>query len=211
MMIRQIIFDLDGTLVDSLETFIKIGNEMAEKYGYESLNAEKIKELLALPMKKRIESLKIPIYKLPKMGIEALGTYNSYAAQDKPIKGVKEMLECLHEKGYRLSIISSNSLNNIHTFLKVNELDLFDNIQSSKGLFGKHITIGKLISKLRVKKDQVIYIGDEQRDVEACKKIGIRVISVLWGFDSLELIKKAKPDFIVSEPNEIVEIIMNIK
>lgn len=210
-MITQIIFDLDGTLVDSLDTFIKIGNEMAEKYGYKSLNEEKIKELLLLPMKKRIESLKIPIYKLPKMGIEALSIFNAYAAEVKPIEGVKEVLEYLHKKGYRLNIISSNSLHNIHTFLKANELDLFDNIQSSKGLFGKHITIGKLISKLRVKKEQVIYIGDEQRDVEACKKIGIKVISVLWGFDSLELIEKAKPDFIVSVPNEIVEIIMAIK
>ncbi|MHB8062694.1 MAG: HAD-IA family hydrolase [Ruminiclostridium sp.] len=207
MMITQIIFDLDGTLVDSLEIFIKIGNEMAEKYGYKSLNEEKITELFRLPMKKRIESLKIPIYKLPKMGIEALSAYNAYAAQVKPIEGVKEMLECLHKKGLRLNIISSNSLHNINTFLNANELDFFDNIQSSKGLFGKHITIGKLISKLGVKKEQVIYIGDEQRDVEACKKIGIKVISVLWGFDSLDLIEKSNPDFIVANPKEIVEII----
>lgn len=210
-MITHIIFDLDGTLVDSLETFIKIGIELAQKHGYKSLNEEKIKELLMLPMKKRIESLNIPLYKLPKLGLEALGAFNSYAAKVRPIKGVKEMLECFHEKGYRLNIISSNSLHNIHTFLKANDMELFDNIRSSNGLFGKHVTIGKLISKLHVKKEQVIYIGDEQRDVEACKKIGIKVISVLWGLDSLELIKKAKPDFIASTPNEIVEIIMAIK
>ncbi|HEY5585111.1 MAG TPA: HAD-IA family hydrolase [Ruminiclostridium sp.] len=210
-MITQIIFDLDGTLVDSLDTFIKIGNEMAEKYGYRSLNEEKIKELLRLPMKKRIESLKIPVYKIPKMGVELLSNFNSYAAQIKPIVGVKEMLQYLHREKYGLNIVSSNSLRNIDTFLKANELNLFNNIQSSKGLFGKHITIGKLISKLQVKKEEVIYIGDEQRDVEACKKIGIKVISVLWGFDSRELIEKANPDFIVSNPNEIVEIIMAIK
>jgi len=210
-MITQIIFDLDGTLVDSLDTFIKIGTEMAAKYGYRSLNDEQIKELLMLPMKKRIEILKIPIYLIPKMGIELLSTYNAYAAQVKPIVGVKEMLEYLHKAGYRLNIVSSNSLRNINTFLEANELDLFDNIQSSKGLFGKNITISKLISRLRVKKEEVIYIGDEQRDVEACKKIGIQVISVLWGFDSRELIEKAKPDFIVSNPNEIIKIIKDIK
>ncbi len=210
-MITQIIFDLDGTLVDSLETFIKIGNEMAEKYGYKSLSQEKIKELLMLPMKKRIESLKVPIYKLPKFGVEALSAYNEYAAHVKPIEGMKEMLEYLHEKGYRLNIVSSNSLSNIHTFLEANDLELFDNIQASNGLFGKHITIGKLISKLGAKKQEVIYIGDEQRDVEACRKIGIKVISVLWGFDSLELLEKAEPDYIVSSPNEIIDIIMDIK
>lgn len=210
-MIKQIIFDLDGTLVDSLETFIKIGNELAEKYGYNTLNEDKIKELFRLPMKKRIESLKIPIYKLPSLGIEALNIFHSYAGLVKPIEGVGEMLGNLHQKGYGLNIISSNSLQNIHTFLKVNQLDFFDNIQSSKGLFGKHITIGKLISKLNVKKEEVIYIGDEHRDAEACKKIGIKVISVLWGFDSLELLKKAYPDYIVSNPDEIIKIITDIK
>lgn len=210
-MIKQIIFDLDGTLVDSLEIFIKIGNEMAVKYGYNSFDEETIKELLRLPMKKRIERLKIPIFKLPKMGIEVLNTFNSYAAEIKPIAGVDEVLKYLHNEGYGLNIVSSNSINNIETFLKANDLNLFNNIQSSKGLFGKHITIGKLISKLGVKKDEVIYIGDEQRDVEACRKIGIRVISVLWGFDSLELIENTKPDFIASNPNEIIEIICSIK
>ena len=210
-MIKQIIFDLDGTLVDSLETFIKIGNELAEKYGYNTLSEDKIKELFQLPIKKRIEDLKIPIYKLPGLGIEALNIYNSYADQVKPIDGVGEMLENLHRKGYGLNIISSNSLQNIHTFLKINKLDFFDNIQSSKGLFGKHITIGKLISKLNVKKEEVIYIVDEHRDAEACQKIGIRVISVLWGFDSLELLEKAHPDYIVSNPDEIIKIITDIK
>lgn len=210
-MIKQIIFDLDGTLVDSLHLFIKIGNELAEKYGYETLTEDRIKELLRLPMKKRIGYLNVPIYKLPKLGIEALSVYNTYADQVKLVEGMGEILETLYHRGYGLNIISSNSLQNIHTFLQVNRLDCFNSIQSSKGLFGKHVTIEKLISKLKVKKEEAIYIGDEHRDVEACKKTGVKVIAVLWGFDSLELIEKANPDYIVSCPEQIVEIITDIK
>lgn len=210
-MIKQIIFDLDGTLVDSLDTFIKIGNQMVEKHGYQQLSEDKIKELLRLPMKERIESLNIPIYKLLKMGVEALKLFSEYAAHVKPISGIKEVVQYLHIMGYGLNIVSSNTSHNIDTFLKANELCFFNNIQSSKGLFGKHITISKLISKLDAEKDEVIYIGDEQRDVEACKKVGIQVISVLWGFDSLELIQQKSPEFIVSDPQEIVEIINAIK
>jgi phosphoglycolate phosphatase len=210
-MIKQIIFDLDGTLIDSLNVFIKIGNEMIQKYGYKEIDEEKIKELLKLPMKKRIESLKIPIYRLPKMGFEALSAFNTYAAEIKPIAGINEMLIQLYKEGYGLNIVSSNSVNNINTFLRANRLNLFDNIQSSNGLFKKDITLEKLISKLGVENDEVIYVGDEQRDVEACRKVGIKVISVLWGFDSLELLENSKPDYIVSNPGKIIEIVNAIK
>lgn len=210
-MITQVIFDLDGTLINSLGVFIKVGNQIAEKYGYPPFSEERIKELMMLPIKKRIEVLKIPKYKLPILGIEALNSFKEYVAEVELVIGVREMLECLHKQGYRLSIVSLNSLENINAFLEKNQLMHFDNIQSCRGLFDKHITINKLISKIGVKKDEVIYVGDECRDVEACKKVGIKVISVLWGFDSKELLEEAEPDFIISDPNEISEIIMNIK
>ncbi len=210
-MIKHIIFDLDGTLVDSLPTFIKLGNEMAEKYGFQPVSQEGIKQLLKLPMKKRLKELKIPVFKLPKLGVELLNSYHSYAEEVSPIEGIEEMLKKLHRDGYVLSIVSSNSVQNIKAFLKFNDLNMFDNIESSKGLFAKHVTIGRLISKLNIDKSEVIYIGDEQRDIEACQKIGIKVISVLWGFDSLELLQNAKPDYIVSRPDEIVDIVTAIK
>ncbi len=210
-MITQVIFDLDGTLINSLGVFIKVGNQIAEKYGYPPFSEEKIKELMMLPMKKRIAVLKIPKFKLPKLGVEALNSFKEYAAEVELVIGVREMLEYLHKQGYRLSIVSSNSQENINSFLETNQLKIFDNIQSSRGLFDKHVTIKKLISKIGVKKDEVIYVGDECRDVEACKKVGIKVISVLWGFDPKELLEKEEPDFMVSNPNELLEIIMNIK
>lgn len=210
-MIKEIIFDLDGTLVDSLETFIRVGNEMAEKYGYRPVSQEKIKELLKMPMKKRLKELKIPVFKLPKMAVELLNNYHTYAEEVNLVEGVGELLQKLHAAGYGLSIVSSNSVHNIKSILELNKINVFENIQSSKGLFAKHITIGKLISKLGIDKSEVIYIGDEQRDVEACKKIGIKVISVAWGFDPVELLKHENPDFIARNPNEIYEIISGIR
>ncbi len=210
-MIKHIIFDLDGTLVDSLPTFIKLGNEMAEKYGFQPVSQEGIKELLKLPMRRRLKELKIPVFRLPKLGVELLNNYHSYAEEVNPVEGIEEVLEKLHKDGCVLSIVSSNSVQNIKAFLEFNNLNMFDNIESSKGLFAKHVTIGRLISKLNIEKSEVIYVGDEQRDIEACQKIGIKVISVLWGFDSLELLQKAKPDYIVSRPDEIVDIVAAIK
>lgn len=209
-MIKEIVFDLDGTLVDSMETFIEVGNEMAEKYGFQKFSQDRIKELMQLPIKKRFEELNIPVYKLPKMILDFLNSFHNYAQRVKPINGIKEIIEKLYAEGYGLSIVSSNTIQNIEAFLQMNDMPYFSHIQSSRGLFGKHNTIEKLIKKLGAKKDEVIYIGDEQRDIEACKKIGISVISVIWGFDSLELLTDSKPDYIVFKPEELIETIKAI-
>lgn len=210
-MIKHIIFDLDGTLINSLDIYKKIGNELAEKFGYKMFDDNRIKELLALPIRKRIENLGISIFKLPRLGMEVIQAFKTYASQIEPVEGVRGMLEDLNNKGYAMSIVSSNSVGNIKTFLEANGIEAFTNIETSKGLFGKNITIEKLIHKLNVKKDEVIYIGDEERDIDACKKVGIKIISVLWGFDSRELLQKADPDYIVSNPGQIVDIIEGIK
>jgi phosphoglycolate phosphatase len=208
-MIKHIIFDLDGTLVDSLNIFVKIGNELAPKYGYKPLNDNKIRELLRLPLKKRIEELGIPIFRIPKIGVKALEMFNSYASQLEPVDGVKGLLLSLKERGYGLSIISSNSIPNIKVFLKANKLDIFDNIMSSRNLFGKHITINKLIASLGLKKSEIIYVGDEQRDIEACHSIGLRIISVTWGFDPIDLLYELKPDYLADKADDIVNILIN--
>jgi phosphoglycolate phosphatase len=206
-MLKHIIFDLDGTLVDSLGTFVKIGNELAPKYGYKPLDDNRIRELMRLPIRQRIDLLGVPFFKIPKVGLEALEMFNAYAAKLVPIEGVGDLLLSLSRKGYTLSIISSNSLPNIKAFLNANNLEKFDNILSSKNLFGKHITINKLISSLRLNKNEIIYVGDEQRDIEACHKIGLRIIAVTWGFDPPELLREHKPDYLADKPSDI-EIIL---
>jgi len=210
-MIKHIIFDLDGTLVDSFPAFIRFGNEMAVKYGFQPVSQERIKELLKLPLKRRLKEMNIPIFKLPKLGVELLNSFHSYAEEVQPVAGIVEMLEKLNKDGYGLSIVSSNSVKNIKAFLEHNDLNIFDYIESSKGLFAKHVTIGRLISRLNIEKNEVIYVGDEQRDIEACQKIGIKVISVSWGFDPVELLENAKPDYLVSRPDEVIEIVRALK
>lgn len=209
-MLKHIIFDLDGTLVDSMGSFLKIGNELALKYGYKPLDDNRIRELMRLPMRQRIDSLGVPLLKIPKLGLEAMEMFHSYASKLEPFEGIRDLLLSLEHKGYTLSIISSNSLPNIKAFLTANKLEMFDNILSSKNLFGKHITINKLISSLKLCKNEIIYIGDEQRDIEACHKIGLRVIAVTWGFDPPELLKEHKPDYLADKPGDIENILEEI-
>ncbi|MBP2000098.1 phosphoglycolate phosphatase-like HAD superfamily hydrolase [Paenibacillus shirakamiensis] len=59
--------------------------------------------------------------------------------------------------------------------------------------------------------DEMLYIGDEIRDVEACKKINVTVVAVTWGWDSPELLKEAAPNFICHTPMELEKLIVQGK
>lgn len=121
--------------------------------------------------------------------------------------GVKKFLYDLKNKGYKLVIISSNRVENIHKFIEHNSLNIFDFIHGKTDLFGKAGYIGKFLQDFKLEKSEVIYIGDEIRDVEACKKIGIKMIGVSWGMNTVDVLKKAGVDYIVKKPSEVFKII----
>ena len=124
----------------------------------------------------------------------------------KLFEGVELILKQLRKR-YRLGIVSSNSEENIKKILKENGVDkLFDYIYSASSLFGKHKNLKRLIKKYKLNLEEVIYVGDEDRDILAAKKVGIKVVAVTWGYNSKEKLMKEKPDYLVSSPKELEKI-----
>ena len=121
--------------------------------------------------------------------------------------GVKDLLYDLKKRGYKLSIISSNRIENINKFIKHNKLNVFNFVHGKTDLFGKAGYLGKFLTDFKLDKSEVIYIGDEIRDVEACKKAKIKIIGVAWGLHTVDALKKAGVDFIIHKPSEILKIL----
>lgn len=69
--------------------------------------------------------------------------------------------------------------------------------------------INRFARKHNVKKDRILYVGDELRDIEACKRAGVTVVWVDWGLDLPETVRGANPEYMVSKPEEIYKIINN--
>lgn len=88
--------------------------------------------------------------------------------------------------------------------------DLFEFIKSGRNIFGKDKDILWIMKKYNLSKNNVVYIGDETRDVEAAKKVGIEIISVCWGFNYKEILQTLNPNFIVESPEEILPCIRKI-
>lgn len=203
---RAIIFDFDGTLADSWAVLMLALPHMAAKYGYPEPDCQEIAELKKIPLKERLKKTGLPIYRIPSIirDLKKFFIKNQHLLQ--PFPAMRDVVLALAEMGIELHIITTNSRQVVENCLKAHQMDVFDTIVSSRGLFGKKRSILKLLKDEALLKDEVFYVGDELRDIEACKAAGIRVISVTWGYDPADLLKKGNPDYLLHSPEDILEV-----
>jgi phosphoglycolate phosphatase len=209
-LVKYLIFDFDGTVVASAQLYLNLCNELAEELKVKQLDMESIRSLSSMTIKERCKKIGIPLYKLPSLTLKIQDKIKHHINMLEWIEGMEEVLYKLKEKDYYLAVISSNSIHNIKHFFENKKFEFFKDVYSSKGLFNKYQIINKLIKKLGIKKNDVVYIGDEYRDILACKKSKIKIISVTWGFDSRDLLVSGNPDFIVDSPVELLNVIVNL-
>jgi HAD superfamily hydrolase (TIGR01509 family) len=205
---KILIFDFDGTLADSFEAVLKISNRLAAEFGYPIARAEDIDRLKNLSSRDVIKQSQISPFKLPFLLRRLRRELNQEIPNLRPIANIKTTLLALKQKGYRLGIVSSNSYDNVMAFLKTQELeDLFEFVGSGLALFGKGRVIQRMIRQHDLDPRQVVYVGDETRDIEAARKIGIQVIAVSWGFNSSQALAAESPDFLIHQPVDLLQVL----
>jgi len=84
---------------------------------------------------------------------------------------------------------------------------LFDFVHSELNIFGKDRALLSLLRQYRMPIAECIYVGDETRDIEACKKIKLDCISAGWGLNSPNALKKYGAKWIVTKPQDIVKLL----
>lgn len=205
-MLKYIIFDFDGTLADSKDVFISVYNQIATSNNYRQIDSDNFKYLQTLTISERCRYLKVPVYRIPFLATEFLTNYRRALKKIRLFGGIKELLTALNDQGFDIAIISSNAERNISEILSDNQIDYICKIYCSTKLFGKATLIKGFVRKYALQPEEVLYIGDEVRDILACKKAGVKIVWVGWGYDSFETAAIAKPDYVVSDPSEVLFI-----
>ena len=207
---KAVIFDFDGTIADTVDALVSIANRLAVEFGYIQITPEELTLLRNLNSREIIKYSGISIFRIPFLVKKVKSELKSKIQELKPISGMKEALTILKNDGHRLGIITSNSQENVTAFLKANDLDnLFEFIQSGVTIFGKTTIINNVLRQKQLKPQEVVYVGDETRDIEASKKANIKVVAVTWGFNSQEILSKENPNFLINHPRELLEVIKN--
>lgn len=204
----NLIFDFDGTLVDSFNTVVQKFNLLSQEFKFNKIDETEIQELKNLSSKELIRHLKIPLIRLPKVMKKAREAMRKEMANLPAFINLGEVLEKLYQADCVLGIVTSNSFENVMVWLKTNKIDhLFDFIHSESSYFGKKQSLKRLIKTRRMNVLQTFYIGDETRDVEAARECNINSIAVAWGFNSLQTLSYSQPDFIANKPEDLLTII----
>ena len=198
----MIIFDFDGTLADSIGLGFDLVNSHAEELGYKRVEREQGMELSALEIMKEAH---ISFFKLPRLVIYFKKLLNESFNNVTIIDGAVQLLSKLKAEGHKLGIITTNSADCVSNFLKKNNLDdYFSYMKTDVAMFGKIKALKQAKKQL---KTDLVYVGDEIRDIEACKVAGVPIVSVPFGFNSARVLEKKNPGLVAKNYDEAYELI----
>lgn len=201
----HLIFDFDGTLVDSFHAVMGMFDRLADEFNFRKISSDEIDGLRDLTSRELVKYLQIPIYKIPSVLRSARKYMHSEMQTLLPVKNLPEMLQELHDMKIPMGILTSNSSENVIAWLERHKMQhLFNFIHIESSYFGKKRILKKILKAYKINKSQAFYIGDETRDIEAAKECDVYSVAVTWGFNSEKILSQHKPHYVVRKPEDIL-------
>ena len=215
-MIKLCVFDLDGTILDTLPSISYFGNEALKKYGFSEVLYSKYRYFVGdgakMLIKRMIEDVGGNEEDYNNVYNEYMQTYTKNSTYlTKIYDGIDTMLEKIKELGVKSVILTNKPQKQAENVLKETVKEgSFEKIYGGKEnvpLKPDPTVLLNIINEYKVKKDEVLFIGDTKTDLETANNGGVKSIGVLWGFRDEEELKKYNATYIVKTPDEITDII----
>jgi phosphoglycolate phosphatase len=203
------IFDLDGTLVDSFPWFLRTINDVADRFGFRRVADEDVEELRHASTREILTRLEVPVWKLPAIARHARRLKGEAAAEISLFAGVEAMLHTLADGGVQLALVTSDNEANARQKLG-GAATLFSHFDCAASVFGKPAKFRRVIRRAGVLPAEVISIGDEVRDIEAARAVGIACGAVSWGYAAPAALQALAPDHMFTQMDEIADVVCRI-
>jgi phosphoglycolate phosphatase len=208
MIYKTLVFDFDGTIADTLGETRLIFNKLAPDYGIRQVAAQELDHLRHLSLKDLLVHLSIPKRRVPALISRGTLMMRGNITQLRPIQGMPEVLVELRRHVNRFGILTSNATENVDLFLRTHGLrEQFDFISSTSKLTGKAKHLRAIRKTFSLESEELLYIGDELRDVKASQKAGIPVAAVTWGFNSRQSLAASKPNHLFDSPADFLNLL----
>ena len=212
---KAIIWDLDGTLLDTLQDLSDAVNHSLETYSLPVRGKEEIRAIVGNGIRHLVENA-VPADTDPATTDAVFGEFCTYYAAHSadttaPYEGIPAMLEKLSRAGVKMAIVSNKA-----------DFAVQDLVMR---YFGEEITLAVgaredipkkpapdmveyALARLGVTKAEAAYVGDSEVDVLTARNTGMDCLAVDWGFRSRETLREAGAERIFSTPQELMEAIL---
>lgn len=208
MMYKTLVFDFDGTIADTLGETRLIFNRIAPDYGIRQVEEHEINDLRHLSLNELLSHLNIPKRRVPALIARGTGLMRGNITRLQLIPGMADVLVELRRHVRSFGILTSNATANVDLFLKTHGLrDQFDFISSTSKLTGKAKHLRAIRKTFSLRSEELLFFGDELRDVRAAKKAGVPIAAVTWGFNSRQALAASEPDYLFDKPLDFLRLI----
>lgn len=215
-MYKAVIFDLDGTLLNTLGDLHAAVNHALRSFSFPERSIDEVRNFIGNGVVKLMER-STPENTDKKTNSDCLDIFRAYYLmhmQDMtaPYEGVCELIETLREKGIKTAVVS----NKLHQAVYELCLDFFPGlIDEAIGVSNEcerkpsPVNVYKALEKLGVSADECIYIGDSEIDVQTAHNAGIKCIGVTWGYRDRCELERAGADLIADTCDKILSLFLN--
>ncbi len=211
---KLIIFDLDGTLLNTLEDITDSLNHILHQYGFETRTIKQVEAAIGNGYK-RLIGLSVPEGAEPSIVEEMVADFRQYykahsTIKTKPYEGIVEMVAKLAENGYMTAIASNKAQSGVDVlkdrFFKENVTVAYG-VKPGRKRKPNPQMIKDIMEKCHVKANEVLYVGDSEVDIKTANNAHIDFVIASWGYRSKEQLEKAGGKQFVDRPDEICRIL----
>lgn len=209
-----ILFDLDGTLLNTLNDLADSVNAVMRKEGYQQRTKEEIREFIGDGLKTLMER-SLPLGTSEEEILRCLAMFReiylrNMQNQTKPYDEIPTVLKRLKEMGIKVGVVSNKADEATkemckHYFQGDVDVAIGDNQERKKKPDPDNVYAA--LQQLDSDKDKTLYVGDSNIDVITAKNAGLRCVGVTWGYRSRETLLEAGADHIIDKPNQLITLV----
>lgn len=212
MSIKGVIFDLDGTLLYTLEDLYLATNFALKQCSLKERTIDEIQCFVGNGIEKLIEKSVNPHKEKFAQCLDEFKKYYNKHQKDntKPYKNAVETLKKIQKNGIKIAVLSNKIDSAVKTLVEEYFPNLIDVIRGETDEFPKKpnpLNCLDIINKMGFKKEEILFIGDSEVDIQTAKNAGIVPISVSWGYKTKEFLKENNAVKIVDDFDELYEYI----
>ena len=199
---KACIFDLDGTLTDTLESLVYSVRATLREMGLPEITKEQCRTFVGNGARRLMERLE--------EGMQVYGRIfdENCTYHVTPYEGIVKMLEALKDRGIKLAVLSNKPhAQAVKVVRKIFGDGVFDYVSGQQeGIRRKPAPDGvwHILEVLGAEASECLYVGDSEVDIETGKNAGLKTISVTWGFRSEQELREADPEHMIAKPADLL-------